>query len=214
MTTHGSVQRRETLPIHADTTLAALANAYAGATRVFHRHHLDFCCGGQASLRDACARKGLDLALVLDELRAEVGEVGRDEDWRQQPLPKLVEHIVRHFHAAHRAELPRLLAMAQKVESVHAPNRDCPRGLADHLSFVQQEMDLHMQKEEQILFPALVAGRGAQAAAPIHCMEQEHVQHGENLQRLTAADAQALGNELLALLDAIEAVTSRAKAVD
>jgi hypothetical protein len=37
---------------------------------------------------------------------------------------------------------------------------------------------------------------------------------GENLVKLTPTDAQALGNELLALLDAIEAVTSRAKALD
>ena len=37
---------------------------------------------------------------------------------------------------------------------------------------------------------------------------------GENLMKLTPTDAQALGNDLLALLDAIEAVAGRAKPVD
>ncbi len=39
-------------------------------------------------------------------------------------------------------------------------------------------------------------------------------QIGERLQRLSPADAGALANELLTLLDAIEAVASRAKALD
>lgn len=39
-------------------------------------------------------------------------------------------------------------------------------------------------------------------------------QIGERLQKLSPADAGALANELLTLLDAIEAVASRAKAVD
>lgn len=37
---------------------------------------------------------------------------------------------------------------------------------------------------------------------------------GERLQRLSAEDAGALANELLTLLDAIDAVVSRAKPVD
>jgi hypothetical protein len=39
-------------------------------------------------------------------------------------------------------------------------------------------------------------------------------QIGERLQKLSPADAGALANELLTLLDAIEAVASRAKALD
>ncbi|HWR78590.1 MAG TPA: hemerythrin domain-containing protein, partial [Pseudomonas sp.] len=40
----------------------------------------------------------------------------------------------------------------------------------------------HMLKEEQILFPVLLDGLGARAAAPISVMRMEHDQHGEALQ--------------------------------
>jgi regulator of cell morphogenesis and NO signaling len=42
-------------------------------------------------------------------------------------------------------------------------------------------MESHMQKEEQILFPMIRAGRGRMALMPVQVMEQEHRDHGENL---------------------------------
>ena len=39
--------------ITPDDTLAHLSVTRAGASRVFYRHGLDFCCHGQVSLRDA-----------------------------------------------------------------------------------------------------------------------------------------------------------------
>ena len=46
------------------------------------------------------------------------------------------------------------------------------------------ELDLHMAKEEEILFPMIRAGRGAMAEGPISMMEQEHDSAGGALVRL------------------------------
>lgn len=88
------------------------------------------------------------------------------------------------YHAGHRAELPRLIQMATKVERVHADKPNCPKGLAAHLQFLADELEGHMQKEEQVLFPMLLAGHGAQAGGPIQVMESEHQEHGRNLAML------------------------------
>ena len=53
-----------------DQSLGSIACDIPGATRVFHSHRLDFCCGGGKSLRDACARKGIDANTVASELLA------------------------------------------------------------------------------------------------------------------------------------------------
>ena len=45
-----------------EQTLGQLATSIPGATAIFHRHKLDFCCKGQQSLAQAAAQKGLDLA--------------------------------------------------------------------------------------------------------------------------------------------------------
>jgi len=171
-------------PILPQTTLAELAATRAGASRVFYRHDLDFCCRGRVSLADACAKKGLRVDEVLREIEAETPLASDFERWNERPLADLIRHILDTFHEPHRAELPRLVEMARKVETVHADRADCPRGLAAELERIGDELEAHMQKEEQILFPMLLAGRGRNAAMPIQVMEEEHVDHGRNLEWL------------------------------
>ncbi len=165
-------------------SLAALATRFAGAARVFQRHGLDYCCRGQMSLRDACMLRRLDTAVILGELRREQPTAADADRWHEQPVPALIDHLLAHFHERHRQELPRLLELAGKVERVHAAHPKRPGGLAEHLRTVALELEQHMQKEEQILFPMLRAGHGSHAAVPIQVMEAEHQDHGNNLARL------------------------------
>ncbi|MCB9896432.1 MAG: iron-sulfur cluster repair protein YtfE [Planctomycetes bacterium] len=165
-------------------SLARLASTQAGASRVFHRHGLDYCCHGQATLAESCAAKGLDPAAVLAEIEAESHGAPPVADWASRPLGDLIDHVLTRFHEGHRAELPRLLEMARKVESVHADRPDVPKGLAAHLAHVHQSLLEHMEKEEQVLFPMLRAGRGRMASMPIQMMEMEHDDHGSNLAKL------------------------------
>lgn len=171
-------------PITPQSTLAELAATRAGASRVFYRHDLDFCCHGRISLADACTKNRLELDALVRELEAEVPIAADFERWDARPLAELIAHLVERYHAAHRAELPRLLEMARKVEAVHADKPSCPRGLADHIESVAGELEMHMQKEEQVLFPMILAGRGRMASMPIQVMEEEHEDHGRNLARL------------------------------
>lgn len=171
-------------PIHLDQTVAELATTRPGASRVFHRHGLDFCCGGHVSLREASAKKGLDVDALIAELEREAKTPGRFERWDERPIPEALDRILEAFHEPHRRELPRLLEMAQKVERVHADKKACPHGLAKHLEEMIGELESHMEKEEQVLFPMLRAGRGRMAAMPIQVMEEEHRDHGRNLERM------------------------------
>lgn len=165
-------------------SLAELATRYAGASRVFQRHGLDFCCRGGQSLRDACAARSLDQDAIAAELRHELVPIAATGRWDLQPIAQLLDHILHVYHEDHRRELPRLLAMASKVEQVHATSPDRPTGLADHLRAVAEALADHMQKEEQILFPMLRAGHGSHAAGPIQVMEADHDEHGRNLRRM------------------------------
>jgi regulator of cell morphogenesis and NO signaling len=168
--------------IQPQSTLADLATTHAAASRVFHHHGLDFCCGGQESLASACERRGIDLALVLAELELEL--VQDFTRWDEAPLPALIDHLLERFHEPHRAELPRLIAMAEKVESVHSDKPACPRGLATFLRQVEGELEDHMQKEEHVLFPLIRSGRGRMASMPVQVLETEHRDHARNLERL------------------------------
>lgn len=175
-----------TSPIDASRTLAELATSLPSASRVFHRHALDFCCNGRRTVAEACAQKRLDADRLVAELRAAdaAGAAAAAIDWTTRPLDELIDHVLGSYHEPHRDELRRLVAMAKKVEAVHADKPGCPHGLTALLTAVGEELEAHMQKEELVLFPAIRRGDGHHMAAAVRAMEQEHDDHGDNLTRL------------------------------
>ncbi len=171
-------------PTHS---LGSLAVQIPGATAVFRKLKLDFCCGGQQSLAQACADKQLDLDSVLGEIRALQAQEARPE----APAPtELIDHILRRYHEVHRQQLPELIRMARRVEAVHREHPQVPRGLTDHLETMAQELLEHMAKEEQILFPMLRQGGHPMVVHPIGMMRHEHVGHGAQLERLAELTGQ------------------------
>jgi len=162
-------------------SLGSLAVQIPGATAVFRNLKLDFCCGGQQSLDSACSNKGLNADAVLGEIRA----LQQQEAAPQAPAPaELIDHILRRYHEIHRQQLPELIRMARRVEVVHRDHPQVPRGLADHLETMEQELLDHMAKEEQILFPLLKQGGHTMVVHPIGMMRHEHVSHGAQIERL------------------------------
>lgn len=167
-----------------EQSLGQLARSIPGATQVFHDYALDFCCGGKKSLGEAAAAQSLDPAQIEARLIALTRNPPQETDWSQASPATLIDHILARYHDVHRQQLPELIRLALKVEQVHADSPDCPTGLADHLRTMQQELESHMQKEEQVLFPMLARGHGAMASMPIMVMRMEHDDHGVALERL------------------------------
>jgi regulator of cell morphogenesis and NO signaling len=164
-------------------TLADLAVSHPAASRVFRRHGLDFCCHGRRPLAEACSERGLAADDVVAEIAREQSQAAEMPHWEERPIRELVRHIVDFYHLRLRAELPELISLAAKVERRHAEKASCPRGLRAHLEEVHQAVLAHLAKEEQILFPMILAGRGRHAAAAISVMESEHLDHGANLEK-------------------------------
>ncbi|MDP6761400.1 MAG: iron-sulfur cluster repair di-iron protein [Planctomycetota bacterium] len=162
--------------ITADTTVGALATTHPIATRVFARHGIDFCCGGGRSLADVCGERHLDVTEMMDELSREVaGRKGEEVDWSGRPLPELIDHILVTYHDPLREELPRIEQMVRKVHSVHGDkDRACFDGLLRTFLAIKGDIEQHLPKEEEVLFPMIKAGQGAMATGPMHVMEMEH----------------------------------------
>jgi regulator of cell morphogenesis and NO signaling len=165
-----------------DQNLGQLARTIPGATAVFHKHHLDFCCAGKQSLREAAAARALDGELLMAELNAIAGRLEDDQALTQLSDIELIEFILTRYHDVHRQQLPELIRLAQRVELVHGGHPECPAGLANHLEQMLDELEHHMQKEEQILFPMISRGITGMAIQPIAMMRREHNEHGKALE--------------------------------
>jgi regulator of cell morphogenesis and NO signaling len=168
---------------YVDQPLAELAIAIPMATELFRQYRLDFCCGGKQSLKDACTVRSIDLDLMVEKLKA-LNHASTKNDVHELPLPELTAYIIKRYHEDLRKRLPELLALADKVERVHADHPACPKGLSELLNTIHEEILMHMMKEENVLFPLIDTGRGKSALMPVKVMMSEHDAHGRQLDEL------------------------------
>jgi len=139
-----------------NTTVGEFAARYPQVRAVFEKHGIDYCCGGDVQLRDALRQKGLDEDSVLDELEAAVDTHGEQAErvWYDAPLDELVDHIVSKHHTYIKTALPRIGELFHKVLAAHSKNHGrILSALRDIFYTLRGDLELHLFKEEQILFP-------------------------------------------------------------
>ena len=137
-------------------TVREVALEYPQATRVFEKLGIDYCCGGQKSLQEACAARNLAVDDVLASLAAPVGQAAPSADWNPASLAALIGHIVGTHHAYVKAEVPRLEQLLAKVCSVHGQNHPELHTILETFAGLGHELSTHLLKEENILFPYIV----------------------------------------------------------
>lgn len=166
-----------------DQPLGELTLSIPRSCKLFRKYNLDFCCGGKQTLLRAATRLQLDLPAIEAELAA-LSDEPLQKDCRIAPLTEIMDYILVRYHIRHREQLEELILQATKVERVHANKPTVPAGLTNYLTLLNQDLNSHMQKEEQILFPMIRRGMGAQAAGPINVMESEHQSAGKLLEMI------------------------------
>jgi regulator of cell morphogenesis and NO signaling len=176
-------------------TLAEIVDLDAGSARVLERFGLDYCCGGGRTLAEACARtEGVDADEVLDALTATAPQGA--PAWAAMGPAELVDHIESTHHAYLHAELPRLVALAEKVEGVHGGRHPELARVAELTEALRLDLEPHLAKEEAVLFPMIRQLAAGDAASGLHCggianpirvMLAEHDRTGELLSELDQA---------------------------
>jgi regulator of cell morphogenesis and NO signaling len=164
-----------------DNTVSAIAAELPGAAELFRSHNISFCCGGNVPLAEAAVKAGLAPSALLAELEALVVAARRDAP---EETSDLIGHILDRYHQTHRAELAWLIPLAQKVERVHGDHPSAPIGLSQVLERLQHELEGHMTREEQVLFPMMQRGGSAVIVHPIEQMRHEHDEEVEHLRAI------------------------------
>jgi regulator of cell morphogenesis and NO signaling len=181
-------------------TVRELALEIPAATRIFERLHIDYCCGGNRPLDEACRAAGVSLDSVLSALQAPDGAPPADRDWATGPLADLIGHVQSTHHAYTRDAISRIPLLLDKVCSKHGPNHPETLQVRDHFTTVAQELATHMMKEEMVLFPYIVRMEEAvlsgdpvlpppfgKVANPVAMMIREHDNAGDELREIRAA---------------------------
>jgi regulator of cell morphogenesis and NO signaling len=181
--------------IDVSTTLADVVNGWPELAAELERRGLDYCCGGARTIEDACSSAGLDPASTVVELGAAAERVERTgaPDWTTMPAEELIDHLVETHHAYLWAELPRVTALLDKIVTVHGERHPELTDVAACFGRIRADLEPHMLKEEQVLFPMvreLAASDEVPAfdcgslQNPISVMLREHDVVGEMLAEL------------------------------
>jgi regulator of cell morphogenesis and NO signaling len=188
-------KRKENMAITVTKTVRELAVEVPNATRVFEKLGIDYCCGGDRPLEEACASAGVDMDEVLRELEQGIDTSATiaTRDWNAAPLAELVDHIVGKHHTYVKAEVPRLQTLIAKVVGVHGKNHPELEQVQVAFLALANELGAHLMKEEQILFPyvkQMASGSGCGTSCfgtvqnPIRVMMMEHDNAGEKLREM------------------------------
>jgi len=123
---------------------------------VFKNAGIDFCCGGKKTLKQACREKRIDLKSIEDEIKA-IGQAPalsnvNFKDWEPGFL---ADYIVNTHHKYVLKTLPDLVYYTGKIASVHGMHHPELIEVAKLFEEISQELRQHLQKEEEVLFPAI-----------------------------------------------------------
>jgi len=172
--------------------LGDLVTKDPGRARPFELLKLDYCCGGQRTLAEACAQRGLDTATVIAMLvglqegssapRAEAHDVAR------ATIAGLCDHIVEAHHERLRRDLPRITELLAKVARAHGKGHRELYDLQRLFAGMRSNLEEHLATEEETLFPACRAleesGHGPELDEALLAHEGEHDEVGAALTAL------------------------------
>lgn len=182
-----------------DKTVGRLAAEHPALRPVLESYGIDYCCGGKLDLATAAHSAGLSLEqleTILNEAQSRIeAQAAGERDWLKAPLHELIDHIEGRHHAYMRSALPRTEGLIRDVMRAHGALYGAMLTKLNRVfAGLRYEIESHLDKEEQVLFPYIRAmedcRRRGEAVPPMHCgtvqnpirqMELEHDSAGEAL---------------------------------
>jgi regulator of cell morphogenesis and NO signaling len=193
------------MSLTAAKTVRELALESASATRIFERLGIDYCCGGNKSLEQACQVAKLSIDEVINSLEM-ADQAARAQqpvrDWQKEPLVELISYIQNTHHKYTREELARVTPLLNRVCSVHGKNHPELLQIRSSFQTLSAELTMHLMKEENVLFPYVVRMEESiiqrepvvpspfgSVRNPVSMMEHEHDSAGNALRAMREASS-------------------------
>ena len=146
--------------ISSTTKVRDVALELPQSTRLFEKLKIDYCCGGDQPLGVACASAGVDfqnLLQMIDQVRQTPEAGNGTANVQNATATELIGYILDKHHVYTKDEMARLEPLADKVVGAHGANHSELLAIRDLLRQLFTDLKQHIFKEEQILFPFIIA---------------------------------------------------------
>lgn len=138
--------------IDRERSLGTLVRDVPAYAQVFESVGIDYYCGGDVSIGNACEEIDIDIDGLRDRL-ADARINGNKSDWETQS--GLIDDIVTTHHQYLREELPSLEELVQKVAHTHNKNHPELRAVKAEYLALAEAVKQHISEEEEHIFSVI-----------------------------------------------------------
>ena len=131
------------------------------AAEIFKEYKIDFCCGGNRPLDEVIQQQSLEQKEIIEMLNLAYEEMinsfNEKTSFTEMGYSQLIDYILNTHHEYLNKEMPKLRSLVTKILRVHGLLH--PELARVHRLFhdLEVELEQHMIKEEEILFPLVKA---------------------------------------------------------
>ncbi len=139
-----------------EETVGAIAAKDIRKAEILKQKGIDFCCGGNKTLKQASEQAGIseeELSAALAD--AESMPLSPSQDYNKWELDFLVDYIVNTHHRYVKENAEIIAGLATKVAQRHADAHPELNKLSKGVQHFLNDLLHHAEKEEQLLFPII-----------------------------------------------------------
>lgn len=186
------------MEITVNNSVGEVVRANYNTARVFEKFKIDYCCGGEISIKEACNREKVDPDALLSQLEETMLHVNRNSRYLENLPPSgLCDYIVEIHHSYINETAPFLRQKLRKLCEVHGEHHPELFKVQEMFNEAAGNLATHMKKEELVLFPYIhkmvdlksngkyITDEPGSILSPIRAMLEEHQAEGDRFKTLS-----------------------------
>ena len=184
--------------ISTNTPVGEVVKLNFKTAQLFQANRIDYCCGGQKTISEACSAAGIKPEPLIEQLEQMAGQTDPDSLYIDNlQLDELSDYIIKRHHSYVRNTIPFLKQNLDKICDVHGDHHPELFEVRELFDGSAGALTVHMQKEELMLFPYIkklaVAKREdalpgkspfGTVSNPISAMLADHDNEGRRYERI------------------------------
>jgi regulator of cell morphogenesis and NO signaling len=187
------------MKISPDSIVGEVVKLNFKTAPLFQANNIDYCCGGNITISDACKEAGINQERFIGQLETLAVQHDPDSEYFiNLGLGELSDYIVKRHHAYVRDIIPVLKNNLEKICRVHGEHHPELFQISDLFTGSAGDLTIHMQKEEIVLFPFIKRLESAKkgnlpfpaspfgpVSNPIGMMMAEHQVEGDRFKEIS-----------------------------
>lgn len=196
---YSSILKVIVMKISPESSVGEVVKLNFKTASVFQRNNIDFCCGGDKTISEACTNAGLDTDLLIGQLETIAEQIDADSQYiNDLSLEELSSYITKRHHSYVRESIPAIKKNLEKICQIHGEHHPELIEINKLFKDSSDSLIMHMQKEELMLFPfirrlelssvngtPLPQSPFGSVSNPISAMLVEHQQEGDRFDQIS-----------------------------